>query len=36
MDSMTFEDALGAGADMNAIARMTEDCRKGIERFLKK
>jgi methylglutaconyl-CoA hydratase len=36
MDSATFEAGLNAGADVNAIARMTEDCRKGIERFLKK
>lgn len=36
MDSMSFEAALAAGVDVNAIARMTEDCRRGIERFLKK
>ena len=36
MDGMTFDAALQAGVDVNAIARMTEDCRKGIERFLKK
>src|SRR5579864_9770731 len=36
MDSMSFEAALSAGVDTNAIARMTEDCRKGVERFLKK
>jgi len=36
MDGMAFEDALSAGADINAIARMTEDCRKGVEKFLKK
>jgi methylglutaconyl-CoA hydratase len=36
MDGMTFEKALGAGASINAIARMTEDCQKGIEKFLKK
>lgn len=35
-DAMTFNDALGCGVDTNVIARMTEDCRKGIERFLKK
>jgi methylglutaconyl-CoA hydratase len=35
-DAMTFKDALECGADTNVIARMTEDCRKGIERFLKK
>jgi methylglutaconyl-CoA hydratase len=36
MDSMSFEAALAAGVDANAIARMTEDCRRGVERFLKK
>jgi methylglutaconyl-CoA hydratase len=34
-DAMTFKDALECGVDTNVIARMTEDCRKGIERFLK-
>jgi methylglutaconyl-CoA hydratase len=36
MDGMTFETALEAGAQINTIARQTEDCRRGIERFLKK
>lgn len=36
MDSMSFEAALRAGIDVNAIARMTEDCKRGVERFLKK
>jgi methylglutaconyl-CoA hydratase len=36
MDPMSFEAALEAGVEINVIARMTEDCRKGIERFLKK
>ncbi len=36
MDSMTFDAALEAGVDVNAIARMTEDCQQGIARFLKK
>lgn len=36
MDGMTFESALEAGVGANAIARMTEDCRKGVESFLKK
>ena len=36
MDSMSFEAALQAGVEINAIARQTEDCRKGLERFLKK
>ena len=36
MDAMTFDAALQVGADVNALARMTEDCRQGIARFLKK
>lgn len=36
MDGMTFDTALETGAEVNAIARLTEDCRKGIARFLKK
>jgi methylglutaconyl-CoA hydratase len=36
MDSVSFEAALEAGVEINAIARQTEDCRKGVERFLKK
>jgi methylglutaconyl-CoA hydratase len=36
MDSMSFEAALEAGVEINAIARMTEDCKRGVERFLKK
>ena len=35
-DGMAFYEALETGADVNVIARMTEDCQKGIERFLKK
>lgn len=36
MDGMTFDAALEAGVDVNALARMTEDCKKGIAAFLKK
>jgi methylglutaconyl-CoA hydratase len=36
IDSMTFDAALEAGVQTNAIARSTEDCKRGIERFLKK
>ena len=36
MDAMSFESALEAGVQLNAITRMTEDCRRGVERFLKK
>jgi methylglutaconyl-CoA hydratase len=35
IDGMTFEAAIQSGAEVNVIARMTEDCREGIERFLK-
>ncbi len=36
MDGMNFESAVRAGADLNAIARLTDDCKKGIAQFLKK
>jgi methylglutaconyl-CoA hydratase len=36
MDTLGFEAAIEAGVQANAIARMTDDCRRGIERFLKK
>jgi len=36
MDGMTFDDALELGAEINAAARMTDDCKAGIEKFLKK
>jgi methylglutaconyl-CoA hydratase len=36
MDAMTFDAALQAGVDINTIARLTDDCRQGIARFLKK
>jgi methylglutaconyl-CoA hydratase len=36
MDGMTFDAALDAGVHGNALARMTEDARRGIERFVKK
>lgn len=35
-DTMAFEAAIEAGVQVNAIARSTEDCKRGIERFLKK
>jgi methylglutaconyl-CoA hydratase len=35
-DAISFEAALSAGVQVNALARMTEDCRRGIEQFLKK
>lgn len=36
IDGMTFDTALQSGVDVNTIARMTEDCQKGIAQFLKK
>jgi methylglutaconyl-CoA hydratase len=36
MDSLPFEAAIESGVQINAIARMTDDCKRGIERFLKK
>ena len=36
MDGMDFYTALEVGAEVNAIARLTEDCQRGIAKFLKK
>ena len=36
MDTLSFEAAIEAGVHVNGIARMTEDCQTGIDRFLKK
>jgi len=36
VDGLSFIEALETGADVNVIARLTEDCQKGIARFLKK
>ena len=36
IDGMAFVNALETGVDVNVIARMTEDCQKGIAGFLKK
>lgn len=36
IDGATFEDAIREGAEVNAMARLTEDCREGIERFLER
>lgn len=35
-DAMGFEAALEAGVEINTIARMTEDCKRGVGEFLKK
>jgi methylglutaconyl-CoA hydratase len=34
IDGLSFSDALQNGADVNVIARMTEDCNEGVARFL--
>ncbi|PYP88690.1 MAG: methylglutaconyl-CoA hydratase [Blastocatellia bacterium AA13] len=36
IDGMSFETAIEAGVQLNAITRMTDDCKAGVERFLKK
>jgi methylglutaconyl-CoA hydratase len=36
MDGMGFDNALEAGVQINAIARMTDDCKRGIEKFLRR
>jgi methylglutaconyl-CoA hydratase len=35
-DAMQFEVAIDAGAEVNALARTTDDFKRGIEKFLKK
>lgn len=34
LDSVGFEEAIGRGAEMNAVARLTAECRAGVARFL--
>ena len=36
IDGLAFPEALETGADVNVIARMSEDCQNGIARFLNK
>lgn len=36
MDAMSFEAAIEAGVETNAIARMTDDMKRGVEKFLKR
>lgn len=36
IDGLAFIEALETGVDVNVIARMTDDCRQGISRFLNK
>ena len=34
LDGVSFEDAIARGAEINAMARLTDDCRDGVRRFL--
>ena len=36
IDGLAFPEALETGADVNVIARMSDDCQKGIARFLQR
>lgn len=36
MDGLNYESALRSGADINTIARLTDDCQTGIAKFLNK
>ena len=36
MDGLAFVEALETGADVNVIARMTDECQQGIAKFLHK
>jgi methylglutaconyl-CoA hydratase len=36
MDGLAFSEALETGADVNVIARLTDDCRRNIAKFLRK
>jgi len=34
IDGLTVEQAIGRGAEVNALARLTSDCREGVRRFV--
>jgi methylglutaconyl-CoA hydratase len=36
IDGLTFDEAIELGAQVNARARMTDDCKSGIAKFLEK
>lgn len=36
MDALSFEDAIARGAEVNVLARMTDDCRAGVRSFLER
>lgn len=36
LDGVGFEDSIARGAEVNAIARLTDDCKEGVEAFLRR
>lgn len=36
MDGLSYEEAVARGAEVNVLARYTEDCREGVRRFLER
>jgi methylglutaconyl-CoA hydratase len=36
MDGLSFEEAIARGAEVNVLARLTDDARQGVHRFLKR
>lgn len=36
IDGVPFDDAIARGAEVNALARSTDDCREGVRRFLER
>ena len=34
LDGLSYEEAIARGAEINALARLTEDCRDGVRRFM--
>ncbi len=36
LDNVSFEEGIGRGAEVNTLARMTEECREGVRRFLER
>jgi len=36
MDGLNYEAALVSGVDVNTTARLTDDCKAGVDKFLNK
>ncbi|MFW6202655.1 MAG: enoyl-CoA hydratase/isomerase family protein [Gemmatimonadota bacterium] len=36
LDGVSFEDGIARGAEVNVLARMTDECREGVRRFLER